>query len=132
MNKGKPSEYLRDSSYAVLWTCPRCKGDYSYPICNRRVGDNSCPYCNNKKVMPGLNSLAIQNKDLMAEWNYKNNYLIVNPDTILPTYSENVWWTCKCGKNYKMSPKKRLYYQKRNMQSCPYCKGRRRKKYRNF
>lgn len=132
LNKGKPSEYLRISSYVVLWTCPRCKGDYSYPICNRKVGDNSCPYCNNKKVMPGLNSLAIQNKDLMAEWNYKNNYLIVNPDTILPTYSENVWWTCKCGKNYKMSPKKRLYYQKRNMQSCPYCKGRRRKKYRNF
>lgn len=68
----------------------------------------------------------------MKEWNYRSNYLIVNPNNILPTYPEEVWWTCECGKNFKMSPKKRLYYLKRHMKACPYCKGRRRKKYRHF
>ena len=41
----------------------------------------------------------------MREWNYQSNYLIINPDSILPTYSEEVWWICNCGKSYKMSPK---------------------------
>ena len=104
----------------------------SYSIKDRYVGDNSCPYCNNQKPLAGYNTLKVKCEDLMREWNYRSNYLIINPDSILPTHSEEVWWICNCGKSYKMSPKKRLYYQKRHMKSCPYCKGRRRKKYRHF
>lgn len=131
-NEKKPTEYLRSSSYIVFWTCPTCHGDYLHSIRDRQVGDNSCPYCNNQKPLAGYNTLKVKCEDLMREWNYRSNYLIINPDSILPTYSEEVWWICKCGKSYKMSPKKRLYYQKRHMKSCPYCKGRRRKKYRHF
>ena len=87
---------------------------------------------NDRRVLPGYNSLRVKSPNLMNEWDYKNNYLIVNPDNILPSYSNDVWWTCACGKNYKMSPKKRAYYLKRHMKACPYCKGRRRKKYRYF
>lgn len=131
-NEKKPTEYLRNSSYAVLWTCPTCQGNYLYSIRDREVGDNDCPYCQNRKPLAGYNTLKEKCKKLMEEWNYRSNYLIVNPDTILPTYPEEVWWTCSCGKNYKMSPKKRVYYLKRHMKACPYCKGRRRKKYRHF
>ena len=131
-NEKKPTEYLRSSSYIVFWTCPTCHGDYLHSIRDREVGDNSCPYCNNKKVLPNYNSLMVKCPTLMKEWNYRSNYLIVNPNNILPTYPEEVWWTCECGKTFKMSPKKRLYYLKRHIKACPYCKGRRRKKYHYF
>jgi len=131
-NVRRPTEFLITSTYPALWNCPTCHGEYSYSIKERYVGDSSCPYCSNKKPLPGFNTLKVKCEALMKEWNYRSNYLIANPDSILPAYSEDVWWTCECGKNYKMSPQKRLYYQKRNMKSCPYCKGRRRKKYRHF
>ena len=120
----------------VDWECEECGGIYRESI-RKHIQDfydnfNDCPYCNNRKPLAGVNTLKVKCESLMKEWNYRSNYLIVNPDAILPTYSEAVWWTCECGKTYKMSPKKRLYYQKRHMKACPYCKGRRRKKYRHF
>ena len=126
------NQVLRTSSNYGLWNCPTCHGEYSYRIKERYVGDNCCPYCNNKRVLPGYNSLKAKYSNLLKEWNYRDNYLIAHPDSILPTYLSDVWWTCICGKNYKMSPKKRVYYLKRHMTACPYCKGRRRKKYRHF
>lgn len=130
------TELLPTSSYDAEWKCGVCNGLYKeavYSFVPKHLnGEDDCPYCKNKKPLPGFNTLKVKCEDLMSEWNYRSNYLIVNPDEILPTYPEEVWWTCKCGKNYKMSPKKRLYYQKRHMKSCPYCKGRRRKKYRHF
>lgn len=82
--------------------------------------------------MPDYNSLQVRFPNIMKEWNYKSNYLLINPNNILASYPDEVWWTCSCGKNYKMSPKKRVYYLKRHMKACPYCKRRRRKKYRHF
>ena len=130
------TELLPTSGLYVEWVCSICGGQYSERI-NKYIsrylnGENNCPYCNNKKPLAGFNTLKVKCENLMREWNYRSNYLIANPDAILPTYSQEVWWTCECSKNYKMSPKKRLYYLKRHMKACPYCKGRRRKKHRHF
>lgn len=128
-NYKQPSEFLCSSSFSALWICPSCRGEYSYPIRERNVGDNNCPYCDNKKVLPGYNSFKQKYPKLMEEWDNINNYLLCNADEILDSYSENVWWICKnCKKNYYMSPKRKIYFQKRHMKSCPYCKGLRRKK----
>nr|WP_314465323.1 zinc-ribbon domain-containing protein [uncultured Clostridium sp.] len=44
------------------------------------------------------------------------------------TQNDSVWWTCsECQNSYAMSPKKKLYYQKRKKKPCPYCRGIRRK-----
>lgn len=135
-NSKKYTDLLPSSNYYAAWKCSICNGIYKESVSTFTIKhinkEDDCPYCKNKKPLPGFNTFAVKNKELMEEWDFKNNYLIINPDSILPTFSNEVWWTCKCGKNYKMSPKKRLYYKKRKMQSCPYCKGRRRKKYRNF
>ena len=130
------TELLPTSRLYVEWVCGICGGQYSERI-NKYIskylnGENNCPYCNNKKPLAGFNTLKVKCENLMREWNYRSNYLIANPDAILPTSSQEVWWTCECSKNYKMSPKKRLYYLKRHMKACPYCKGRRRKKHRHF
>ena len=131
-----PNSIMATSRIRIDWECEKCGGIYREPL-NKHIQDfhnnvHNCPYCNNRKPLAGYNTLKVKCKRLMEEWNYRSNYLIVDPDTILPTYTDEVWWTCECGKSYKMSPQKRLYYQKRNIKSCPYCKGRRRKKYRHF
>ncbi len=130
------SELLPSSGYDAEWKCNICNGLYKetiYSFVPKHLnGEDDCPYCKKRKPLAGFNTLKVKCEKLMREWNYRSNYLIANSDAILPTYPEDVWWTCECGKNYKMSPKKRLYYQKRHMKSCPYCKGRRRKKHRHF
>lgn len=129
-NNEKPMhDYLATSSSYVLWVCSNCNGEYSARICDRGVGDVNCPYCSDRKVLPGFNSFAIKHAELLEEWDYINNYLICNPDTILDNNNINVWWICKdCNKRYSLSVKKKLYYNKRHMKSCTYCKGLRRKK----
>ena len=68
----------------------------------------------------------------MKEWaTFENMILGVDPDTILPTYNKIVYWKCdNCNVHYiyKMTPKMRLYYEKRKMKACPYCKGLRQKR----
>lgn len=128
-NERKASEFLKSNAYTVLWTCPTCHGEYAARICDREVGDDSCPYCSNKKALPGFNSFKVKHTDLMDEWDSINNYLLCNPDEILGTYLKDVWWSCKvCKSKYLMNPKRKIYFQRRHMKSCPYCKGLRRKK----
>lgn len=128
-NEKGADRYTKGSSYRALWICAICKGEYVYPIREREVGDDACPYCNNRKVKPGYNSFKVKHQDLMKEWDYINNYLLVDPDNILGSYNSNVWWKCDaCGYHYEMSPQRRIYYQNRHRKSCPYCKGFRRKK----
>ena len=128
-NDRKASEFTENNCYQALWICPTCHGEYAARVCDREVGDDSCPYCSNKKALPGFNTFKVKYTDLMDEWDFINNYLLWNPDEILGTYSKDVWWSCKvCKSKYLMSPKRKIYFQRRHMKSCPYCKGLRRKK----
>lgn len=48
-------------------------------------------------------------------------------------YTDKVWWICKdFNHNYQMAPKQRVYYHKRHMKACPYCKGLRQEKLHFF
>lgn len=128
-NERSPETYHKMNIVKVLWKCPICGGEYLYFINEREVGDDSCPYCKGIKVLPGYNSFMIKHPDLMKEWDDINNYILFNADHVLDNLVENVWWNCnECNHKYYMSPKQRVYYQKRNMTSCPYCKGLRQKK----
>ena len=92
-----------------------------------------CPYCSNRVVLPEFNSFKALNKDLMKEWNSINNYLITDPDIILPTNNTYlIYWTCENNHTYKMSPKSRTLYKKRNQTACPICKGLRQPKAHYF
>ncbi|MFQ7716753.1 MAG: zinc-ribbon domain-containing protein [Blautia sp.] len=66
----------------------------------------------------------------MEDWDFIANYCLVNPDEILATYSQKVWWNCKRSSEHKypLSPADKVFYQKRHRESCPYCKGHRRKR----
>ena len=111
----------------LMWKCPTCYGEYSYIIGDRKTGDDTCPYCSDRKILPGYNSFKVKHPDLMEEWCWVENIFIeVDPDQILDTDNQEVWWLCKlCGRKYPMSVKKRLMKQKRGHNPCSQCNGRR-------
>ena len=128
-NERSPETYTKANKSWVSWLCPTCSGEYRYPINERVLGDDSCPFCRGTRVLAGFNSFKHNHLDLMEEWDDINNYLLCDADNILDSYSDKVWWICKdCNHKYQMTPKQRIYYQKRHMKSCPHCKGLRQKK----
>ncbi len=66
----------------VLGLAPTCHNDYNAEIIDMVNGDADCPYCSGRKVIPGKTSFAALHPDLMNEWNWINNYVLVNPDEI--------------------------------------------------
>ncbi len=127
-NNRKPDDVFFDSSLWFKWNCPDCSGTYGAYIKDVINKTKKCPYCNNIKILPGFNSFAANHPDLLKEWSYIDNYLLVDPDRIGDGYSEPVFWICPKNHIYHMPPVWRIYYQKRNRESCPYCKGLRQKK----
>ena len=123
------TDFFETDVYFAYWICPECLGEYKCRICDRKVGDNKCPYCNGIKVLENYNSLYVKHNDLMEEWDYKNNYLICNPNKISDKSNTHVWWICPdCKNTYSLQVKVRVYYKKRKRKPCPYCKGLRQKK----
>ena len=128
-NELSPNQVLPNTNTAV-WICPTCHGDYPARIIDVINGVADCPYCSGRKALPGKTSFVALHPDLMEDWDFIANYCLVNPDEILDTYSQKVWWNCKRSSEHKcpLSPADKVFYQKRHRESCPYCKGRRRKK----
>ena len=124
------ADHVLPNTYVATWTCPICHEDYSARIIDVINGVTDCPYCSGRKALPGKTSFAALHPDLMEDWDFIANYCLVNPDEILDTYSQKVWWNCKRSSEHKypLSPADKVFYQKRHRESCPYCKGRRRKK----
>ena len=59
----------------------------------------------------------------MDEWIDLTNSFLVDHDRISDSSQVVVWWQCPRGHHYRMSPARRLMFQKRHKESCPYCKG---------
>ncbi len=117
------------STYSPLveWDCLVCKMSWKDSVKDRVNEEIDCPYCNGREVIRGKTSFKALHSDMMKEWNL-GNWLFIDPDYIIENYSDSVWWTCsECQNSYAMSPKKKLYYQKRRKEPCPYCRGMRRK-----
>ncbi|MBR2707314.1 MAG: zinc-ribbon domain-containing protein [Mogibacterium sp.] len=90
----------------------------------------ACPYCGDRSVLPGYNSFASKHKDLLQEWDYVNNYALVDPDQIGDSDRTQVWMICRDDPThkYETSVADRLMFQERGRNPCPYCKGRMRKR----
>ncbi len=87
-----------------------------------------CPYCNDRQVLSGFNSIADKQKSMLKEWDYINNYLLVQSENVLETSNKIVWWNRnKCKRKYLMSPGQKTINTLRKKNDCPYSKGYRRK-----
>lgn len=127
------TELLPSYKIVAYWKCKTCGGVYPEAIDSfiekHLKGEDDCPYCQNRKPLRGFNTIKAINPPWFKEWSYQYNYLICDPDEVLPTYTEKVWFECSiCNHEYFMSPKDRETYEMRHKIACPYCKGLRRKK----
>lgn len=129
-NERKPDEIFYNASPMFRWNCRTCHGQYSAYIREIISGEKTCPFCNDRLLLPGLNDFATKHPDLMKNYEYIANRLITNPDCIPEKSTMLLWWKCPNNPKhyYPMSPIRKLWFQKRNREACPECKGLRRKK----
>ena len=133
INSVDPNMVFPNSEIEVEWVC-RNNPEHIWRASfkDRHHGNRNCPLCYTTKVRAtaGINSFAALHKELLREWDYVNNYLLADPDTILSSSQVNVWWHCRNDPSheYPMQVGSRVMFDKRHRESCPYCKGRRIKK----
>ncbi|MBR2408383.1 MAG: zinc-ribbon domain-containing protein [Lachnospiraceae bacterium] len=129
-NPHTADEVLPTSTSYHLWDCPDCGGEYNALMADVVSGEHTCPYCNDRMVLPGFNDFATRHPDLMGEYDYITNYIFTDSDKISERSFEPLWWICSRNPEhrYLISPRKRLWFQMRHREPCPYCKGRRYKK----
>lgn len=130
-NPENPDGIFDTYTHIVKWICE--KGHHYIREPEKRLKDEqegriSCPYCDDRKVLSGYNSFMIKYPDLMKEWDWVSNYLLVNPDEVSENSIEQAWWNCSKGHVYRMVISKRVMYDYRSIESCPYCKGLNKKK----
>ena len=92
----------------------------------KKTGHIACPICARR-----ANSFAARQEDLMKYWFYKyNNYLNVNPNHVTENDTSVVFWECENNDDhiYEMAINARVENKMRGIESCPICRGRRRKK----
>lgn len=121
-------EFHAGSAYNAHWSCQKCSGLLYVSVRDYTTGNYDCPYCNNRVALPGYNTLQATRPEVMTKWDWLDNYAIVDPDTVLPTSSEVVFWHCSEGHLYKLAINRHILYDYRGMTACPKCKGLNRKK----
>lgn len=133
-NTVDPDTVFETYTQPLFWIC---KEGHHYPrspllrLQDEALGREPCPICGNRQIQPGVNSFAAKHKDLLAEWDYVSNYIIVDPDHVSDKSNIKVWFRCMKNpehENYDMSIATRVLFKERGNNPCPICKGRRRKK----
>ena len=126
-NEIKPDEVTQKSSKKVHWVCKTCGRKWVAAICDRANGQG-CKACGNLRgmelrrsnILSSGGSLAENNPELLAEWDYDKN--TVSPyEVTASSPGRKVWWKCDKGHSYLMTPAARTNQN----QGCPYCAGKR-------
>lgn len=83
--------------------------------------------CSKKQLLEGFNDLATTHPELLTEWDYLNNLLLLNPKKIISNSRKNAWWICQKNPEHRYISNK-IMHVKREKAPCLFCKGLRRKK----
>lgn len=109
-----PSNVL-PNSHKKVWWLGKCGHEWEASIANRNRG-KGCPICSGRLIIPGINDLKTLNPILAAEWHpAKNGELL--PSAIPLNYNKTVWWMCKYGHEWQVSPNQRV----NKHTGCPKC-----------
>lgn len=106
-----------NSKTKVIIVCPK-HGEFEQ-VPSEHMSAKGCKYCAGQAFHP-LNSLAIVNPEIAAEWDYENN--IETPNDVGTYSSKKYYWKCNNGKPHSYE----AYIQQRLGQSskCSVCNGR--------
>lgn len=111
-----PQSVTIKSNQKVWWRC--AKGHSWQATVNSRTSRNdSCPFCSGRRVLQGFNDLATTNPELLNEWNYERNDIII-PNGISSGSHRKVWWKCSRGHEWQAP-----IYSRVNNHGCPLCAG---------
>lgn len=75
-----PTEVTSASKKKVWWKCNKGH-EWEMSIFSRTKNKQNCPYCSNKQILKGYNDLATTNPNLLDEWDFKKNIIIL-PDEV--------------------------------------------------
>lgn len=114
-NTISPKEVTSGSGQRVWWRCDKGH-EWQAAICDRSNYNTKCPYCTNRKIC-NENCLATQYPHLIDEWHVNRNG-DKSPFNTFPGSIKKVWWKCKHGHEWEISPNART-----SGNSCPYCSG---------
>lgn len=81
-----------------------------------RSNGNGCPYCAGQIVLTGENDLMTLYPRLAEEWDYQLNAPLL-PTQIMAGSGKRVWWKCKYGHSWQVSPNNRTS----QYSNCPIC-----------
>ena len=109
----KPETVARFSKKKVWWIC---KEGHSWQAAVFHRTANGCPICSGKKVLPGVNDFATLYPEIAGEWDFEKNEGL-RPDEIRPGSNVRVWWKCRLGHGWQISPNHRTG----RGSGCPYC-----------
>ena len=137
---GSMQEYKPGSGKKVFFTCKICGEEYEKILqnrvlggihnpCGRKIGKENLIRFNQGRNIKKKNTLAIQNSELLNEWDYiRNSKIGLYPQYISANSILKAHWICsKCGNHYI----KRIKQRTQNGWGCLKCNppavGRRRK-----
>lgn len=97
-----------DYGNSFYWQCPKHGSFFQVlSVMIRAVNENTsslgCPYCKGNKMLV-QDSLPYQHPDLMEEWSYEDNCIIVDPYDVSETSYTVVWWKCSICKGKHARP----------------------------
>ena len=117
-NKLSPTEVTAGSHKKILWICERGH-EWEAMVLSIAIDGSGCPYCAGKRAIPGETDLATLRPDILEAWLYEKNQ--VDPEEILPSSHEKVWWICEKGHEWQATVFSRT---RERAAGCPYCTGR--------
>lgn len=108
----RPEMVTQFSKHRVWW---KCKEGHSWQTSVLNRHETGCPVCSGRIAIPGVNDLETLCPEIVEEWDYDRNTGI-NPNEMRPGSNTPVWWRCKLGHSWKVSPNHRS-----RGSGCPYC-----------
>lgn len=114
-NSGVSPEDVTAGSHRVVWWRGKCGHEWQSTIRDRNRG-SGCPLCTKEVVIRGFNDLPTVFPNLAHEWDINKN--LISIESVTGGSLKQVWWKCKKGHSWRMSPKARA-----KGKGCPICSG---------
>ncbi len=112
-----PTQVTSRSNKKVWWQCK--EGHEWYATVDSR-SRTICPICTNRKILVGHNDLATTHPTIAAQWHPAKNGKLT-PKMITYGSLKSVWWLCKKGHEWKVSPNARTNHENGSLTNCPIC-----------
>lgn len=112
-----PLQMTPRSNKKVWWKCE--KGHEWYATVDSR-SKTICPICTGRKVLVGYNDLATTHPIIAAQWHPTKNGKLT-PQMITHGSTKKIWWKCKKGHEWQVSPNARTNHENGTLTNCPQC-----------